>query len=1287
MSTSINRYNPIAPSGSSRYSPISTVSTVPDGTPVAGGYPLKVQMAPEYVTDAQTKQAGLTTQDQQLLNKNSMAPSQAEVLQNRLNNPIPKPVINPDLKISSSPQTLTDKLQNNPIYKYIIGPAGNALGGVTEQEKSQNQAYQDTIDRLTAKQNQGIKLNATENEALNYSLKNRDAYTMKVAQNVAVNVDTQVVAGMLFDGMINVGNSVGANTALRPLSATSSKLIDLHAPRLDDQIVTLQQQVQNLNTHLDSPATPIADRGIIQLEKNKLEVKIQGYQRLQKLLNEAKKTKLINPQLETEMINSYQKYLDSLPKEVGTTPETAQQPTTPGPINTTEPNVPVVQPKIEEPTPNNPSIFGKPIMNNEAIPSVNPVVPSQDVPPMIPQTAKPVTTNASNENTIIQGPGYKQFSDRLDMMVKDKTLHPEDAEIAKTVFANTNDAWLGTLDPRSNPYIKRSGNSHYSDRSMTVRKGATLLGKTNDWWNNPRVEPVIVLFHEYGHLADNLILNADEHLIVRQVYQALGKKQIKNIFAGGLGETTEGGTYFAKNEKEFLVQSLAEYIMENKVPAEKMRPLLEKLALRFWQALKNLINRGRPALLERLTPIFEKMLAGDKNKALSDFMAGQPPNFKNELKAMVDSFKKPEGIFVNPNKPPVTLPPPKFTPDTTSVSPIDLSAKIQEAAQANLPPEIPVEPLNKVLQGDEKTPIDEQVNALDYFRTPWKVFEKMKMRPQYEEILKGYEAYLSELPRNIKKITAWSKQVPAASNERIFKFLDGEKIALDQTEAKVAWEIKTWLSEWADRLGMKPDARISEYITHIFPAGKGGEIPEEIAFLINKKIPGSVYDPFLLPRQGALGYIQDTWGALDAYVKRATRKVNMDPGLANLKKITDKPMHVSQLNYLNRWVGAVNLRPTELDTAVDTFIKQNLGYMFGTRPTATITRNTRMMISGAKIGGSMISFAKNLTQGVNTFKELGTQYTIRGYKDLVIYGGKELRDNNALLGSLTEDRNPSYAKKFREKFGDVLFLNMTSSEYVNRGAAYYGAKAKFLDGKITPKEYREAFGKPMPSGYTPTISDAVQYGKFVSGKTQFLFDPLNTPVILNSDIAKTAGQFSTFGLKQAEFIIDAAAQKEWWKLLRYLASSMLLFSTIGSAFGMKWSDSFQPFRFGAPPAWSFFWGLWDAAVGTKDKYGNVPTNAARIRSAENTLFTNMVPGGSQLQKSYEGIKAVNQGASRGAPTKANPQGAYQYSIPQTPMNYIRAGLFGKSYTDQGQQYYNKSTPQSSGTSSSRYNPI
>ena len=114
--------------------------------------------------------------------------------------------------------------------------------------------------------------------------------------------------------------------------------------------------------------------------------------------------------------------------------------------------------------------------------------------------------------------------------------------------------------------------------------------------------------------------------------------------------------------------------------------------------------------------------------------------------------------------------------------------------------------------------------------------------------------------------------------------------------------------------------------------------------------------------------------------------------------------------------------------------------------------------------------------------------------DLAKFGAKELNENGVLMESFIEERIVSATKTMVNKMDAVLFYNMKASEQINRGAAYYGAKAKFLEGKITAREFRQALGKDMPANYSPTMEDATSYGKYVSAKTQFLFGPVRHSV-------------------------------------------------------------------------------------------------------------------------------------------------------------------------------------------------
>lgn len=924
------------------------------------------------------------------------------------------------------------------------------------------------------------------------------------------------------------------------------------------------------------------------------------------------------------------------------------------------------------------------------------------------------------------GPGYKKLETFIDKMVTSETVTPEDASILKTLFENTNDDFLNMVNFKENGRLTRTfGRFSVRTSGITgIMPSSNKLEMQRGLSTKTQRPPSLTFTHEYGHAGWYLVLSEQERAEVTEIYNGMSKSQQRALFS----EHDRNHKYYAKDVEEFFAQSFADYIFENKIPVQQMESLLKRIAKRFFDGLRTLINRKNQPAVEAMRPLYEKILAGDNSTPLTEFAEMEPPSFKENLQEMLSEFDTEEetplpaerekppvyepkpglgplGEPVAPKKPKPLFPEgrkaiPKAQPALSpfdeslfgteppmGMSPAEMAENARQTAVASLPPDIgsTIEPIQRVTQLEKRTPVNERVSFWDKWRTPWRVMKKLGAAKEYRKMIGAYESYLKELPKNIDKIRDWMKQVPDESNQKIFQSLDGKNVQLNPEEARVAGEIRAWLAEWADRLGMEKDERLSDYITHIFPPGTKGEIPEEIATIIKDKTAKSIYDPFLLHRKGAEGYIENTWLALDAYVKRATRKANIDPYLQEFNEATAHLTEESQVEYIEKRVSTLNMRPTRMEKDLDNALARlfpNLAPRFTLRTAS----KARKILSRAKIAGSMTSLGKNLTQGINTWSELGTRYTNRGYRDLAKFGGKELEENSVLRDSFHQDITYSAVKAYAEKFDKVLFANMNATELINRGSAYYGAKAKFLAGKITPKEYRLAFDKKQPEGYTPTLEDAIEYGKFVAEKTQFLFGPLETPHYVSGPMAKLGVQFQTFGMKQAEYIGQMLGDKEFAKFTRYMIGSSLLFHYIAGAVGMSWDDSFKTFRWGMPPILQFFVDLWQRGALGEDQYGNKLDAGERAGAVGKSLFTNVVPMGAQLNKTYEGFKAVDEGAVR------DKSGKLKYKVDQTPMNYVRGTLFGKYNLQESKDYYKEKDDKARGktkksSGSNPFNPI
>lgn len=573
---------------------------------------------------------------------------------------------------------------------------------------------------------------------------------------------------------------------------------------------------------------------------------------------------------------------------------------------------------------------------------------------------------------------------------------------------------------------------------------------------------------------------------------------------------------------------------------------------------------------------------------------------------------------------------------------------------ATKPPEIRRSFMESIPTSD--MPVKSKVNIVDYLRTPEDVLKKMGLGNEMGKLRAGYEAYRQELTRQLTYLRGLAERAPGEETaQKIFKYLDGQSdVVLTPEQQRVTNEIKAYLRTWADRLGLPKDRRITNYITHIFEPGLiQKEFDPELAKIIDARVPGSVYDPFVENRIGKLGYKENVWQALDAYVKRGVRKVNMDPALKSLEAASNE-LDLESYKYVARFAAGVNMRPTEIDNLLDNFIKQTpIGYKLGQRPTLVITRAWRNMIARGALGFNLGSALKNLTQGVNTYAELGERYTLTGYIKMLMNGTDELFGQGILGEDLIQDKHVGVLKSVGQKLDNALFYPFEVAETINRGAAYYGAKAKAL-----------AAGSDMQT--------AIDYAKGVVRKTQFQFGSLDTPVALQSDIAKTFAQLQTYNVKQGEFLINKIKAKDFAGLVRWTAGTIATIYSVGKLLGMTWEDILPSFRIGGSPLGTAVSGV------TQSLSGNPQTKAEGQKNLQSLPWL-IVPAGSQIKKTYTGLSDVMQGSSKTA------SGKTRYKIGDNATNLIRAGLFGPQGLSETQDYYGNagSTPSKAKSSSSK----
>lgn len=546
----------------------------------------------------------------------------------------------------------------------------------------------------------------------------------------------------------------------------------------------------------------------------------------------------------------------------------------------------------------------------------------------------------------------------------------------------------------------------------------------------------------------------------------------------------------------------------------------------------------------------------------------------------------------------------------------------------------------------------EEETAKVYFprwRTPEYVLDKMGLKDKvYTPLKQGQGEVSKELKGHTKQVNAWWKRVKGinGSSENIFNYLDGEDVTLSEPELGVAKEIRTYLLDWADRLELSPEKRITNYITHIFePDFVGGKriFPAELARILDFVTPNKEFNPFLEERLGAKGYKRDVFEALDAYAYRGARKLYLDKPLAGAAA-TIKDMPAQAAIYVDRLLKNFKGRPSEFEKSIEQDVLRALPpevrQTLGARPVNRLVRGVTGAGYRGMLGFNLVSPIRNLTQVVNTISELGVEKTAKGYMQLLSKGTEELVENGVLDDMIIADYKSQNFRGALQKADKALFFLFDLSEKINRGSTYYAAKSGFLEQGLSE-------------------GAAVEAAKEAVRKTQFAYGKLDLPLALQTPLGKMGFQFGTFKFKQAELVGGWLKQKEGKKLARYVLSSLATYWALGDLLGVDWHDAFTRNIFpslGPIP---------EALLGAKEVL-EAPEGEKKWKAKKlgRQLTSMVIPGGVQARRTLEGAKALMAGGSY------TPTGKLRFPIePKDAPRVLTAGQWSlpqaKTYVESG----------------------
>lgn len=596
--------------------------------------------------------------------------------------------------------------------------------------------------------------------------------------------------------------------------------------------------------------------------------------------------------------------------------------------------------------------------------------------------------------------------------------------------------------------------------------------------------------------------------------------------------------------------------------------------------------------------------------------------------------------------------------------------------------------------------------------------------------------YTSHRGQQILRIRQWDELLGKSDKARmkVFDALDsGDVSKLTDAEMTVYKDAREYFGEMADRLGIDPEGRISNYVPHLIKNQTGRDataLDQTIQMLkYGKDAKGNPLTPtvrrnltaqlsgldpatmryldlntsyqfkngFLEKRTGATNYQKNLMSVVNLYDTLGARKVYLEPTMQDIAKtVADKGngFSAAQQRYVTDLFN--NLRGTnksELQTALDGMINRILPI-----PDASgkLLRGFRRLTNAGLMGGSVSTALKNTQAFVNIAAKINP-------KDLphaIIAAGKSLRADSAEWRELYQAgvMDASFSNFIRDishqggtasqraidKAEVPLWTMMRNVDQLGRATAYFAKR----DG------YLAKIGKTLDNATPEELKAAMKAGRVGARDTSFEFTPLDIPVALDSDMGKLALQMQSWNLQQAQFIKNLfhghedslftngkINAKGAYSLLGFLAGTAGFYYTVGTVTGMKPEDLVpfgSEFTQGQMPQ-SPIMNLLGIGGDPRNPglyqiaTANPSERGAIANKVGSKFLTNLIPGSAQFQRTVKGLDSTNQGVSR------NASGKIQFVQNTDTASQLRAAVFGKYTTQAGHEWVTNGFPTLSDT--------
>lgn len=534
---------------------------------------------------------------------------------------------------------------------------------------------------------------------------------------------------------------------------------------------------------------------------------------------------------------------------------------------------------------------------------------------------------------------------------------------------------------------------------------------------------------------------------------------------------------------------------------------------------------------------------------------------------------------------------------------------------------------------------------------------------------------------------------------QIIDFIEGKRSTLSGFDEETAGLVKDFFESKKAGLNDLGYKTLDDYFPHLF-----NKNDPNVKRLFKGKTTADISFGNLKHRLEEGGdFNRDIVEVMAAYSRGYNRKVHLEPAL---KPLEDIKMQAEASKAVGDWVDGYieNLKgitePSGAEKAFNGIVDAMLdktGKTTGGNHYRQTLGAQRMVSAVATMGLNPGTAIRNMTQVVNTVAGIGIKDATKGaiqatrafaagkgspeWKEMIdsgIFDGGISRhfqvDLDAELGRLNKAQNVG------EKGANFMMSMIRGTDVSLRAQAYWGAKSAGLD---------EAIKKGLKGTAAEKFAKDFAIGKVA--ETQFITSAADMPVKLNGAGVRSLTQLATFSLKQAEMLADFGIKtikksdgsyginaKQAGNLLAAGAVAALFTETLKPVIGFN-EKEWIPFydqvasivdpestageSLYRSPLVSLFAGNGKGKIGLLDAI-----KSGKMDEFLEDNWSQIVPAGTQIKKTKEGIETTTSGISK------NPEGKVRYLQDMGIDDQLKASLFGQYSTDAGRQWIKDGFP-------------